>query len=102
MWLLHTLLLMSLTFLIRDSSQNDLSEQLNTDISDLLNTIKSTMGEFEHRLEDLANHQLAQDLYTGEMVRNDGQSGIKLSRTYRGGIHIFNKLYIIFIICIIV
>ena len=86
MWLLHTLLLMSLTFLIKDSSQNDLSEQLNTDISDLLNTIKSTMGEFEHRLEDLANHQLAQDLYTGEKIRNNGQSGIKLSRTYRGGI----------------
>ena len=85
MWLLRALLVVSVATLNSSSDVEQLSGQLADDITNLLATVKDTMTAFEGRLEALANHQLAQDVYTGERLRNDGQSGIKLVRTFRGG-----------------
>ena len=75
------------------TNKNDLNSQLASDITNLLasnitnllETVIKTMSAFEDRLEALSNHQLAQYVYTGERLRNDGQSGIKLVLTFRGG-----------------
>ena len=67
------------------SSDLNLNVQLSADITQLLDTLTKTMETFDKRLEDLAHHQLSQDVYTGERLRHEGQSGIKQIRVRRGG-----------------
>ena len=61
------------------------TERLATDMWDLLETVTATFTEFDKRLEDISNHLLAQDLYSGEKLRSAGQSGLKLKRLRGSG-----------------
>ena len=72
------------------TNKNDLNSQLASDITNLLETVIKTMSAFEDCLEALSNHQLAQYVCTGERLCNDGRSGIKLVRTFRGGTRPYN------------
>ena len=55
----------------------------NLDI--LLTTIVESLNDLREKVNDLSNHQLAQDLAAGERSRTGGQSGVKLVRQYKGG-----------------
>ena len=68
-----------------ESSDLNPDISLSADVTQLLETLTKTMETFDKRLEDLAHHQLSQDVYTGERLRHEGQSGIKQVRVRRGG-----------------
>ena len=63
----------------------DYNARLASDMSDLLATVTETFADFDKRLEDIANHLLIQDLYTGEKLRSNGHSGIKQKRLRNSG-----------------
>ena len=55
------------------------------DLQALLSNIVDSITDMQKQIKDLTDHQLAQDLATGERIRSSGQSGVKLVRLYRGG-----------------
>ena len=61
------------------------NSQLTADMDGLLSTVMGTLEDFGKRLEDMANHLMIQDLYSGEKIRSEGHSGIKLKRLLAGG-----------------
>ena len=61
------------------------TDRLAVDMANILDTVTATFTEFDKRLEDISNHLLAQDVYSGEKLRSTGQSGIKLKRLRGSG-----------------
>ena len=72
------------------SATVDYAKQMANDMDDLINTVMATLAAFDERLIDLTNHVLLQDLYSGEKLRSEGQSGIKLQRLRNGGTRPFH------------